>query len=350
MKSPLFRKFFRRKLDDSLSKVRQKGHERLTIMLIPHSKEDVFSLQLNWSMIIFLFGTVLLAAMLSVYGFYWNVTQSREITRLKDLYGQNLRSALAVQSAAEGNRELKEKLITRLRDLSLLVGVSKSALQHLPEPDAAEQNARTYLSTEVQDRLDMGPSTDYLPPIYSLRTLHLMFQQQKPLLVTLSSGIKDGLGVYRGMPLGRPLRLTSQLIDTSFYGIRANPTRLSEHEFHSGMDMSTPHGTPVYATANGTVHQASYSSTGYGNTIIIRHQNGYYSLFAHLSAINVRKGQSVSRGQRIGAVGKTGRTTGSHLHYEIRMNNTLKKDPLPYVCSTDLDSKSCRAHNQRYKL
>ncbi|HET8753315.1 MAG TPA: M23 family metallopeptidase [Salinimicrobium sp.] len=102
----------------------------------------------------------------------------------------------------------------------------------------------------------------------------------------------------------------------SGYGWRTDPfTKV--RKFHYGMDFSASKGVPVYATGNGIVERADNRSSGYGNHIRIDHGYGYTSLYAHLYKYNVRPGQKVQRGDVIGFVGSTGRSQGSHVHYEI---------------------------------
>ncbi|MGA9588657.1 MAG: M23 family metallopeptidase, partial [Salegentibacter sp.] len=102
----------------------------------------------------------------------------------------------------------------------------------------------------------------------------------------------------------------------SGYGWRTDPfTKVKK--FHYGMDFSAPRGTPVYATGDGTVIRADNRSTGYGNHIRIDHGYGYTTLYGHLYKYNVKRGQKVHRGDVIGFVGSTGRSQGTHLHYEV---------------------------------
>lgn len=107
---------------------------------------------------------------------------------------------------------------------------------------------------------------------------------------------------------------------TDRFGGRRNPLGGSSYEFHSGLDISAPTGTPVYAAGSGTVTTAG-GQNGYGLLIEIDHGNGVTTRYAHLSRIGVAIGQEIERGAFIGRVGSTGRSTGPHLHYEVRMND-----------------------------
>jgi murein DD-endopeptidase MepM/ murein hydrolase activator NlpD len=113
---------------------------------------------------------------------------------------------------------------------------------------------------------------------------------------------------------------------TSPFGWRSNPFG-GAPEFHQGLDIAAPTGTTVTAAAGGTVIMAQWYG-GYGNYILIDHGGGYSTGYGHLSAIYVTTGQSVQRGQAIGAVGSTGQSTGPHLHFEVRIAGK-PVDPAP---------------------
>ena len=113
----------------------------------------------------------------------------------------------------------------------------------------------------------------------------------------------------------------------SGYGYRRDPI-YGTSKFHEGMDFSSPIGTPVYATGNGTVTNASWKSQ-YGNLIEISHGYNYTTRYAHLSEILVKPGQAVKRGDLIGKVGNTGKSTGPHLHYEVRFRGQ-PQNPVNY--------------------
>ena len=114
----------------------------------------------------------------------------------------------------------------------------------------------------------------------------------------------------------------------SGYGRRIDPY-YKKLKFHYGVDFSAPKGTPIYATGNGTVAKVKKSKRGFGNHVVINHGFGYESLYAHMSKYTVRKGQKVKRGDIIGYVGSTGKSTAPHLHYEVHKDGR-KINPANY--------------------
>ncbi len=106
----------------------------------------------------------------------------------------------------------------------------------------------------------------------------------------------------------------------SGFGYRIHPI-YKTRKMHYGMDFTAPTGTPIYATGDATVERVKASRRGYGNHIILKHNFGYKTLYAHMSAFNVSNGQQVKRGDVIGYVGSTGTSTAPHLHYEVFKDN-----------------------------
>jgi murein DD-endopeptidase MepM/ murein hydrolase activator NlpD len=104
------------------------------------------------------------------------------------------------------------------------------------------------------------------------------------------------------------------------YGVRSDPFS-GEGSMHTGVDISAPMGTPVHAAADGIVLHAGWNG-GYGRCVIIDHGNNYQTWYAHLSRMDVIEGEEIRQGEILGAVGTTGRSTGSHLHYEVRIGST----------------------------
>jgi murein DD-endopeptidase MepM/ murein hydrolase activator NlpD len=123
---------------------------------------------------------------------------------------------------------------------------------------------------------------------------------------------------------------------TSGFGQREDPVLGNgEGEFHTGIDIGAPNGLPIRATGDGVVKLAEMSS-GYGREVIIDHGNGVETVYGHMSGFAVIAGQTVVRGEVIGYVGHSGRTTGSHLHYEVRIRNT-PVNPHKYLRTTLAD-------------
>lgn len=115
---------------------------------------------------------------------------------------------------------------------------------------------------------------------------------------------------------------------TSGFGYRRSPFT-DRREFHKGLDIAGPAGTPIYATAKGQVIAAGRDGA-YGLTVNIDHGSGIVTGYAHLHSIVVKEGQNISRGELVGYMGSTGRTTGPHLHYEVRLNG-IPVDPMRYI-------------------
>ncbi|HRE11354.1 MAG TPA: M23 family metallopeptidase [Ignavibacteria bacterium] len=123
----------------------------------------------------------------------------------------------------------------------------------------------------------------------------------------------------RDLPIGYPYNGTK----SSDYGYRRNPFGGFSSEFHGGVDFKGPVGDPIYATGDGVVNRCDWYN-GYGNAVVIDHESGYQSLFGHLSSVNVVQGQQIKAGDVI----STGRSTGPHLHYEIRKDgNDISPEP-----------------------
>lgn len=138
----------------------------------------------------------------------------------------------------------------------------------------------------------------------------------------------------------------------SGFGYRIDPVYKTT-KFHAGLDFSAPQGTPIYATANGTITTAGSTGNGYGNHVIINHGYGYETLYGHMVRVKVRNGQEIKRGEVIGWVGSTGKSTGPHCHYEVHKNGE-KIDPIYFFYNDlspeqfDLLLKKAAASNQSF--
>lgn len=122
----------------------------------------------------------------------------------------------------------------------------------------------------------------------------------------------------------------------SGFGMRIDPV-YGTPKMHKGLDFTAPQGTPIYATGNGTVVSSGGTVGGFGNHVVINHGYGYQTLYAHMVRIKARAGQFVKRGQIIGWVGSTGKSTGPHCHYEVHINGH-EVDPV-YFFYNDLNAE-----------
>ena len=139
------------------------------------------------------------------------------------------------------------------------------------------------------------------------------------------SGNSGGSGFVSGESWGRPC---SWIKLTSPYGYRIHPTT-GQYKFHNGVDLANNQGTPIYAARSGQVTVDTYGST-YGYYVTINHGDGYSSLYAHMTRSVVDKGDTVKKGQLIGYMGSTGRSTGPHLHFSIFYNGS-SVNPMNYI-------------------
>ena len=144
------------------------------------------------------------------------------------------------------------------------------------------------------------------------------------------------LEVLQSVPLGLP---HSGALSSPF-GDRANPFSGRGSESHGGLDFKGAHGEPVRATAAGRVVGAGWQG-GYGNLVEVAHAHGYNTLYAHLSRVEVTKGQQLAAGDTVGLLGSTGRSTGPHLHYEVQRRGE-RLDPEHFLAPSDTGASASR--------
>ena len=136
----------------------------------------------------------------------------------------------------------------------------------------------------------------------------------------IEHAIREKQDLHAALPAIQPIPNGYLKRISSGYGMRKDPVT-KRRRFHPGIDLSAPSGTPVYASGEGVIKEVKYSRVGYGNRILIDHGHGYSTLYGHLREFTVLEGEKVVRGQLIGYVGNTGKSTASHLHYEVWLNN-----------------------------
>ncbi len=152
---------------------------------------------------------------------------------------------------------------------------------------------------------------------------------QSQSLDVITKQYKDKEQMLAAIPSVRPIRKLSREIKLfSGFGMRMHPIH-KVRKMHWGIDFTAPKGTPVYSTGDGKVIEVKSSRTGYGRKIIIDHGYGYKTLYAHLNSIDVKRGQQISKGEKIGTVGNTGTSTAPHLHYEV-IHKGAKVNPIHF--------------------
>jgi murein DD-endopeptidase MepM/ murein hydrolase activator NlpD len=162
----------------------------------------------------------------------------------------------------------------------------------------------------------------------NMQQLKTRMQAQEASYATLQKFIDQKQEMLASIPSIQPVSNQELERIASGFGKRIDPIYKIE-KFHAGLDFTAPVGTPVYATGNGTVEEATYSTEGYGNHIWIRHGFGYRTHYCHMVKLKSPAGQKVKRGDIIGWVGSTGKSTGPHCHYEIERKGE-KIDPIHF--------------------
>ena len=157
-------------------------------------------------------------------------------------------------------------------------------------------------------------------------SLRMSFQDQSFTEITVM--VKNKEKLLRAIPAIQPISNKNMKRVASGFGYRIDPV-YKDFRLHAGLDFSAPTGTPIYATSDGVVQTAGFNTDGYGNKVVINHGYGFQTLYAHMVRVKAKVGQSVKRGEVIGYIGSTGKSTGPHLHYEVIKRGT-KVDPVYY--------------------
>jgi murein DD-endopeptidase MepM/ murein hydrolase activator NlpD len=289
------------------------ANEFYTLIVVPHAKARFRKFQVSVRLTKWVLGavSVLAIALVGILVHYtWMSVQVAEIKRLR---GENLALATKAKAYEENAGRLQQRVLALqsiVTKLGLMAGVEDSA----PEPQIGGVGGLTRLETTAPS-LDMAASLEGMDQTVSALTeksqqLQTFFQDQRQVLAStpsiwpvrgyLSAGFGNRKDPFTGMP-----------------------------DFHPGIDISTPRGTKVVAPADGVVIFTGKKG-GYGNAIVIDHGYGIVTRYAHLDGFNVHPGQRVRRGDVIGFVGSTGRSTAPHLHYEVWVNDQTR-NPIQFI-------------------
>jgi murein DD-endopeptidase MepM/ murein hydrolase activator NlpD len=210
--------------------------------------------------------------------------------------------------------------------------VYRSVFEATPIPDSARAKQ---IESKKELQLVAGmENSEMTEGIYNtLNTIYNRITNQELSYKEIEKMIKNKEKLLASTPAIQPLSNRDLNRLSSGFGYRIDPVYKTV-KFHPGLDFSAPQGTPIYATAEGTVQTAGNLGNGYGNHIVIQHGYSYSTLYGHMSRIKAKRGQRVKRGEVIGYVGSTGKSTGSHLHYEV-FKGRKRLDPI-YFFYNDL--------------
>jgi murein DD-endopeptidase MepM/ murein hydrolase activator NlpD len=210
--------------------------------------------------------------------------------------------------------------------------VYRSIFEAKPIPDSARAQA-----LEKQQEIAKVEGMEYtqlINSIYgSINNLRARVAVQKKSYDELAGLMNNKEKLLASTPAIQPVSNKDLSRIASGFGYRIDPIYKTV-KYHAGLDFTAPQGTPIYATADGVVSMAGFSDGGYGNHVIIDHGYGYETLYGHMVRVKARAGQHVKRGEIIGYVGSTGKSTGPHCHYEVHKNGQ-KLDPV-YFFYNDL--------------
>ncbi len=272
------------------------------IMLVPESTGKTVALPITNIFLVVLFITIAVIASFGTIS-YKKFADERLLLSNINRDNRNITTEIRKYSLAVG--ELKEKMSTYRSFLSELA------------------NFVSFDNHPLVDISDLSSGGGYSETIDSIKR---NTDEISKLLYSINS-FYDSREYYRAMiPVGWPVAGGGRI--TSGYGERSNPFTMRT-SFHSGIDIADEEGTPIIAVADGTVTFSGWRNA-YGNFVIIQHKNGYQTGYAHNSRNIVEAGDRVRKGQIIAEMGKTGRVTGVHSHFEVRINNDIVQ-PVEYV-------------------
>jgi Membrane proteins related to metalloendopeptidases len=197
------------------------------------------------------------------------------------------------------------------------------------KPPKAFKSIQTFDSAALEKKLSPLNNNDLLTAIdaqINAIKQKLLIQQRN--FDTLERLVVNKQEMLMSIPSIQPISNKELYRIASGFGARIDPIYKIE-KFHAGLDFTAPIGTPIYATGDGVVEEAAYHDGGYGYHIWIRHGFGYRSHYAHMIKLKAKSGQKVKRGDVIGWVGSTGKSTGPHCHYEVEKNGE-KLDPVHF--------------------
>jgi murein DD-endopeptidase MepM/ murein hydrolase activator NlpD len=293
----------------------KKGHEKMTIMFIPHNEKKIFNFQISKFTISFFVFLFMIVIVTSAYAVIKNTAVKREEEKLLSNY-RDVRSQILRY----------ERMTNQVSDL---IEDIKPDIEELYSLSAGnEDTGKLWDRTSVPDK-NLTPEEKRIraslpDEVFVLRDL------QRDLLNATNTvkTVKNFVDVRSKVINDTPSMIPNNGHITSLFGWRRSPFGFGR-DFHTGIDIAASEGTEIHVTAPGEVVTAGWSG-GYGYMVRVKHKYGFETMYGHCSRLNVHVGQMVTKGQVVGFVGQTGSTTGNHCHYEIRLG-TVAINPYPYM-------------------
>lgn len=289
------------------------AHEFYTLILVPHAKARFRKFQVSVRLLKWSGATLAGLALAFVVMIVLYARASHQVRRLHDL--ENLNQALTVKTQEyEQNAARLEARLKILQGMVNKLGVMAGLEKLPPDPSIAGVGGVSSLEMEAPSHESKA----------SLEAMESDVAQLTERSARLEAFYKDRTLLLASTPSVWPTR---GYLSAGF-GNRNDPFT-GQRDFHAGIDISTPLGTPVHAPADGLVITTGLRG-GYGNAIVLDHGFGVVSRYGHLDHFNVKPGQKVRRGDVIGFVGNTGKSTAPHLHYEVWVNDQAQ-NPIQYI-------------------
>lgn len=236
------------------------------------------------------------------------------------------------------NEDLKENyavLVERAKQLELQMdelenrdnSVYRSIFEADPIPDSARVK-EIEKKKEVKLVQSMGETELVKSVTAQLNELSMRVAYQTKSYVEIEDMVRNKEKLLAAIPAIQPVSNRDLNRIASGFGYRVDPV-YKDTRMHKGLDFTAPIGTPIYATADGVVRESGFNTGGYGINVVIYHGYGYETLYAHMVRTKAKVGQRVKRGEVIGYVGNSGKSTGPHCHYEVHRNG-IPVDPVYY--------------------
>lgn len=291
----------------------------------------------------FIASSLVFAAIIVAIAFHYIDSPETKSLRIEN---DNLRENYTLLNQRTSQLE-KQMLALENRDNN----VYRAIFEATPVPDSARLKEMEK-NKEVQLVQSMG-ETELVKSLTSqLNTLSLQVAYQQKSYDAIDGMIKNKEKLLAAIPAIQPVSNKDLRHIASGFGYRVDPV-YKITKFHAGLDFAATQGTPIYATADGVVSEANYDAGGFGNHVVINHGYGYETLYGHMVRIKAKGGQKIKRGEVIGWVGSTGKSTGPHCHYEVHKGNQ-PVDPVYFFYSDltpeqyDQVLKLAKAANQSF--